>query len=284
MSKQSVNLTELFDYSRSSIATYIDPLTSARTTVGEDTPRFVSEGLIMERAATNLLLNSTAPVTQSVSVLNGYAYTLASYGDGAGYAFVSSGGSGSAPIGNPITFNASGGTVEISVSGTIDAYQLELGSEASNLIVTEGTTETRDADQFTRDVGSEYNTEEGTFYIEFSHKYQSIYGNNAILSNEDLNNFVYAIESGEYKAYNGTINRDYPSVSPVGDIEKLAISVKEDEWILSRNGSSSTYATSGDTLLDTTTLKFFATSEGILAKFEYWPVAKTAEELEAITE
>ena len=283
MSKQSVSFAELFDFSRSTIATYIDPSTDNLASAAIDEARFSSLGLVIERAATNLLLNSETPATQTVTVANGLSYTLASYGVGAGYAFVSSGGSGTAPIGTPITFTASGTSVEISVSGSLERFQLEIGSDASGFVSTAGTTATRAADLLSRTFGSEYNEDAGTFFVEFAHAHQSIYGNNHILSSGTSRAFVRSTETGEYEVYNGLISRDYPSVSPSGSTEKLAISIKADEWIISRNGSSATYATTSDPLLDVTLVKFLEVADGVLSKFEYWPYSKTAAELEALT-
>ena len=283
MSKQSVSFSDLFDFTRSTVATYSDPLSGSLTEVAIDEPRFITEGLVLELAATNLLINSATPTTQTVTVTSGLPYTLTSYGSGAGYAFISNGGSGSAPIGNPITFTASGTTVEISVSGTIDGYQLEIGTESSNFIETGATSETRAVDSLSRTFGSEYNPDEGAFFIEFSSDYQSSLGVNLILSSGSSRAIVRSIEDGEYETYNGTITRDFPSAIPVSGVEKLAASFKSGEWILSRNGSSTNYATSSDTILDILDVHFFEVAEGVLSRFEYWPFTKTAEELDVLT-
>lgn len=272
----------MFNYSRSSTAKYLDQTTSYFIDAATNEPRFTTDGLILEMAATNLLLNSEAPVTQTVTVTNGTQYTLAAYGEGAGYAFISDGGSGTAPIGNPVTFTAAGTSVEISVSGTLEGFQLEAGTKASSFIATAGATVSRSADILTRALDSGFSTESGSFFIEFTHDYQAIFGTNLILSSGASRAFIRCAATGEYKSYSGTVTNDYPSASSPGINEKLAISIENGEWILARNGSSLTYSTA-DPMLDITTLNFFEAAAGTILRFEYWPTTKSAEELETLT-
>ena len=151
------------------------------------------------------------------------------------------------------------------------------------MVETGGSSGTRNSDSLTRTLGDEYSQDEGTFFIEFSAPYQSLSGINLILSSGVSRSFVRSTEADEFQAYNGTITRDYPSITPSGDFEKIAASFKSGEWILARNGASTVYSTTSDTILDISELIFFEVSEGIIARFEYWPTVKTAEELEALT-
>lgn len=289
LSKQSVSFSGLFDFSRSTIATYIDPVTGNREEAAINEERFNQDGLIVEYKAKNLLINSSTPATQTVTVVPGENYTLTSFGEGAGYSFLSSGGSGAAPIGSPITFEASSTSVEISVSGSLDGFQLELGVKSSSFIETAGAPVTRESDILSRTFGDEYNSEEGTFFVEYIGSHQAKLadsqpqGNvNWFLSSYSARQIIATIQ-GVYHCYNGSNSADYPAVMPSGDFEKIAISYKQGEWILSRNGSAIAYTSLINYDLDVTDIRFFEAAEGVLSKFEYWPTAKTAEELEALT-
>lgn len=107
-------------------------------------------GLLVEEARTNQLLNSTVPVTQTTASLGTGTYTL--WVNGAGSATSSAGtatatGYGAATNGTPNTIVVTGaGTVVITVAGALNAFQLELGTFGTSLIVTAGVTASRAAD------------------------------------------------------------------------------------------------------------------------------------------
>lgn len=107
-------------------------------------------GLLIEEARTNVLLNSTAPVTQTTGSLATGTYTL--WVNGSGSAAVSAGtatitGAGSATNGAPITFVVTvAGTVTVTKTGSLNAFQLELGAFGTSLVVTAGASATRAAD------------------------------------------------------------------------------------------------------------------------------------------
>tara|TARA_R100000656_G_scaffold15133_4_gene14844 strand:- start:351 stop:1262 length:912 start_codon:yes stop_codon:yes gene_type:complete len=103
-----------------------------------------SLGQRLEGEATNLLLNSFAPATQTVSVSDATTYTLSVYGSGS--AEVTAGGSGTATDGSPLTFTTTGTSVTVTVTGTLDVFQLETGSAATSPIETNGSAVTRAAD------------------------------------------------------------------------------------------------------------------------------------------
>lgn len=120
-------------------------------TFAANIPRLLpGAGLISEEARTNLLLNSTTPVTQTTASLGIGTYTLWVNGSGtatpsAGTATIS--GASAASNGAPNTFTVSvAGTVVITVVGSLNAFQLELGTFGTSLIVTAGATQARAAD------------------------------------------------------------------------------------------------------------------------------------------
>lgn len=123
-------------------------------------------GQSIESSATNLLLNSFTPATQTVNVTSGTTYTLSVYGSGS--AVLSGAGAGTATHGSPVTFSASTTSVTVTVSGSLDAFQLEAQAFASSPIATGGTATARDADNLTSALsGIGYNPNEGTLVVDF---------------------------------------------------------------------------------------------------------------------
>lgn len=123
----------------------------AYSTFGNNLPRITPGlGLLVEESRTNQLLNSTAPATQTTGSLGTGTYTL--WVNGAGTATMSAGtgtgcGTGAATQGTPVNFTISvAGTCTVTVSGSLNAFQLELGAFGTSLIVTAGATATRAAD------------------------------------------------------------------------------------------------------------------------------------------
>lgn len=110
-------------------------------------------GVLIEQVRTQLLLNSTAPVTQTTASLATGTYTLSV--NGTGSALASGGtatitGVAAAINGTPNTFTVTvAGTVVVTVTGSLNAFQLELGAFATSLIVSAGATATRAAEIIT---------------------------------------------------------------------------------------------------------------------------------------
>jgi hypothetical protein len=110
-------------------------------------------GLLIYESRTNLLLNSTTPATQTTASLATGTYTL--WVNGSGSATMSAGtgtgcGTGAATNGTPVNFTITvAGTCTVTVSGSLNAFQLELGSFGTSFIVTAGATATRAGDTIT---------------------------------------------------------------------------------------------------------------------------------------
>jgi hypothetical protein len=120
----------------------------AYTTFGSNVLAIDSNGLLIEESRTNQLLNSTAPATQTTGTLAATAQTL--WVNGSGSAGLSNGTAtgctGTATNGSPVTFAPTAGTCTVTVSGSLNAFQLEAGAFGTSLIVTTGTAATRAAD------------------------------------------------------------------------------------------------------------------------------------------
>jgi hypothetical protein len=115
---------------------------------------------------TNLFLNSQAPVTQNITVVNGSTYTV-SVGEG-GSATLSNAGTGSATSTTPFTFVASTTTLTVTIVSAPIWCQVELGAYASPLIVTSGSALTRViSNPNTSGLTSFIGQTEGGWYTEF---------------------------------------------------------------------------------------------------------------------
>jgi len=150
-------LTSLLSITRASNATDLLPSSAsgyAYNTFSSNilaiSPTF---GLLIFEARTNLLLNSNAPATQTTASLGTGTYTLWCNGSGS---VLASGGTatitGAAPAtnGSPNTFTVTvAGTVTATVTGLLNAFQLESGAFGTSFIVTAGATATRAADSVT---------------------------------------------------------------------------------------------------------------------------------------
>lgn len=129
-------------------------------------------GLLIFEARTNLLLNSTAPATQTTASLGTGTYTL--WGNGSGSVLASGGtatitGAASATNGSPNTFTVTvAGTVTVTITGSLNAFQLELGAFGTSFIVTAGATATRAADsiQIIGALDSALRGAQGVLYIQ----------------------------------------------------------------------------------------------------------------------
>jgi hypothetical protein len=153
-----------------------------------DTPRFTFDpwtlqpaGLRMEGSRQNLLLNTDALATQDVTV-TAAEHTLSFYGTGT---VVLSGAhaativyvqperewrKGTYPMRSVYTFTPTAGTLTVTVTGTVQFAQLELGAAASTYIPNTGTAQTRSADKLEfsgANFSDWFNASTGTFFFEF---------------------------------------------------------------------------------------------------------------------
>lgn len=143
---------------RSTIGTYFDSTGTMQTAAINEvrihhnpvTKEFL--GVLIENAATNILLNSTSLSTQTCTV-SAVPYTLSFYGTGtitlSGVHSATVVGTGVYPNRRTFTFTPTAGSLTLTVSGTVSNAQLETGTEATSWISTAGSTVTRAADVIT---------------------------------------------------------------------------------------------------------------------------------------
>lgn len=124
-----------------------------RVQVAANTPRWDwAEGLacpslLVEPQRTNLFpqdLSGSGVVTRTVTVVNGTEYTVSV--EGSGSMALSGAGTGTVSDGSPVTFTASGTSLTLTLTGSLDFCQVEAGGYATSIIWTELTTATRNAD------------------------------------------------------------------------------------------------------------------------------------------
>ena len=161
--------------SRSSSATYFDS-TGTLQTASSNVARIDYNpntleclGFLIEGSATNYLLNSDAPATQTTGSLATGTYTLwiAGTGSATSSAGTATGsGFGTATNGSPNTFTLTeAGTVVVTVSGSPTRFQLENNPLVSSYIPTTGTTATRSADNVTYPLGAWFNGMQGSIVV-----------------------------------------------------------------------------------------------------------------------
>lgn len=150
-------------FTRSTTATYFDK-DGVLQTAAINVPRvnfifntaksggvWQTDGVLIEQAATNLLLNSATLATQSVST-TAQEYTVSFFGTGQ---VVLSGTASDTIVGThanvktSLTFTATAGTLTLTVTGSVTNAQLETGNKATSWIPTTGTTASRGADTVT---------------------------------------------------------------------------------------------------------------------------------------
>jgi hypothetical protein len=132
---------------------YVSPSGFAYTTYAANVPRFVSGGgLLAEPQVVNRLLNSAVPATQTTASLATGTYVLWVNGSGSAQATAGSAvgtGFGGTPASQGAfkTFTiSSAGTVVVTVTGSLNAFQLELSAYPSSFILTVAAVGTRGID------------------------------------------------------------------------------------------------------------------------------------------
>ena len=140
--------------SRATIETtglFTDAAGSSYTTCAANVGCFRPNGLMVFQGATNYLLNSDSPTTQTTGSLAAGTYTI--WVIGSGSATPSAGtatgctGFAATSAGTPTSFTCTGaGTIVVTVSGSLTRFQLENSTYATSYIPTTGATVTRNND------------------------------------------------------------------------------------------------------------------------------------------
>ena len=169
---------QLITFTRASAGTYVgsDGLIKTATTnearFDHDPVTGESLGLLVEEQRSNLLLNSGTLATQDVTVA-AVAHTLSFYGSGtvtlSGAHTATVVGTGAYPARTTLTFTPTAGTLTVTVSGTVEYANLEIGSFATSYIPTTGSTASRAADVVSitgANFSSWFNESEGSIFCD----------------------------------------------------------------------------------------------------------------------
>lgn len=289
-------------YTRTGNASVIDS-SGAMQIVAANVPRFdfdpvtlAPEGIIAEPAATNLLLNSATLVTQSVTV-TAAAHTLSFYGSGtvvlSGTASATVVGTGAYPSRTTFTFTPTAGTLTLTVTGTVQWANLELGTRASSWIPTGGTTATRGGDIANiagTNFSSIYNPTEGTLVIELAITNAGATSAQARAGSiggtaSRVADMFYGMAN--WQNYNGSTGMSVSGAPSLYTVNKVAATYKSGAYNFAANGVLATPRT--DALLNTPNVMGIGNlaggsqAFGRIRRLRYYNTALTGAELQSLT-
>jgi hypothetical protein len=292
------------NFTRASTATYFNSagvLTSAAINEARfdyNPSTLAALGLLIEDSRTNLVLNSAALVTQSVTV-TGVAHTLSFYGTGT---VVISGtgtgtlvGSGAFPTRSTLTFTPTVGVVILTVTGTVTQAQLEIGAFATSYIPTTAAAATRAADVAkVTTLTPWFNATEGTML--FEGQYGPVGAYMFSLFGSSTSNRIYENSSTFNRIDGGTrlagvfSNAQVATALPNTNF-KSALAYKTADSALSVNGGNAVATAPASTGLPTV-LRFDIGNNSALAgnflngyvrKISYYPLRLTNAEVQAFS-
>lgn len=262
-------------------------------------------GLLIEEARTNLLLNSlidgTNLTTQTVTVAAA-AHTLSFYGSGSvvlsGTHSATVTGTGAYPSRKTLTFTPTAGSLTLTVTGDVKWAQLEVGAFPTSYIPTAASAVTRAADVAVMtgtNFSSWYRQDEGTFVVESATNSTNGATSSTVLSAfASSSNYqrvrhlaglvdIYAVSGGTL-----VVDSDGVAVS-VGTFGKTAMAYKSDDYVQYTNGVSGGADTSAALPVGVTTLNIGSTDgagnflNGRIRRIAYYPKRLSNSELQALT-
>lgn len=296
----STTLDPRIFFTRASTGTYFDSA-GVLQTAAINTPRFdynpstlAAQGLLIEEARTNLVLNSATLVTQSVTV-TAVAHTLSFYGTGT---VVLSGafagtlvGSGAFPTRSTLTFTPAAGTLTLTVTGSATQAQLETGAFATSYIPTTAAAATRAADVAAiTTLTPWYNAAEGTLFAAVGYQRTGVVAsfNDNTSSNRWTTNFG-AISTGQAlrnTAGAGLITTSTANAAVVGATNKIALAISTGCSLALNGGTVATnasYAAPTVTQLQIGNQLGAIYFNGYLRTLTYYPRRLSNAELRALT-
>jgi len=249
------------------LAQWFGPIVTATSSfdivkAANNEPRFdydpvtlISKGLLIEEQRTNLLFPSDALTTQTRTV-TAVPHTLSFYGTGtiilSGATIATVTGTGDFPTRTKLTFTPSAGSLILTVTGTVELAQLEVGAFATSYIPTVSASRTRSADVCSiSDVSTFYNSSEATLFVEAlvgsTSSFPSIISlDNASSSNQlALAAFPSPNTVQGYVVSGGTTSASPNRPLTLGTFFKAASSNKLNSFQISMNGVNGTLDTSG---------------------------------------
>lgn len=263
-------------------------------------------GLLIEESRINVLLNSlidgTNLSTQTVSV-TAAARTLSFYGTGtivlSGTHSATVAGTGAYPSRTTYTFTPTAGNLTLTVTGTVQYAQLELGTFATSFIPTAGTAVTRNIDSATMtgtNFSSWFNATQGGFYAKYDTA--STAANNGILSASGGNNgeriqLSHLTGARRYVVTTLGVTQTSLSGGTLGSVSAntvagMTCAYQTNSFVAAVNGGTVATASSGN--IPTVNTLYIGSDgagtnllNGHIAKISYWPQRITNAESQAFS-
>lgn len=277
-----------------------------------DPSTLACKGLLLEEQRINLLLNNTTLSTQSVTVAAN-SYALSFYGTGtitlSGTYTGTLVGTGAFPTRSTLIFTPTAGTLTLTVSGTVQYAQLEAGSFATSVIITAGTSVTRNADLAVMtgtSFSDWYSQSAGTVIIEFQSitNGKNVTGGNGFpflydIDNTSTNNITLIASNGYGPGIEaavsdaGVTQAALRSTVALGDglVKKHALAYAVNDFAACVNGESVLTDTAGTVPSGMTRLTLGAQNAtvgtnnftGYIRRFVFYPRRMSNSALQAIT-
>jgi hypothetical protein len=271
-----------------------------------DPTTLVCKGLLIEEARTNLLLNSllngTNLSTQLVTT-TAVAHTLSFYGTGqiilSGSSTATVVGTGAYPSRRTLTFTPTAGVLTLTVTGTVQYAQLEVGGFATSFIPTDASQVTRTADVATMtgtNFSSWYNASEGALFAQAStfsnaatDKFIANINNNGfpnriLMIFSALNNFSASVVSNSVSQVSGNNG----SVIPLNTSVKMCFATKLNNFAWSQAATTPSTDSLGamPVVVDRLWIGSATTSSflnGHMQQVKYWPQRLINAEVQAFS-
>lgn len=308
----STTLDPRITFTRASSGSYYNSA-GVLTLAGTNVPRLdynpstlQPQGLLIEEARTNLLLNSlingTNLTTQTVTV-TAVATTLSFYGTGtvvlSGVATATVAGTGAYPSRQTYTFTPTAGALILTVTGTVQFAQLEAGAFATSYIPTAAAAATRAVDNASiTTLTPWYNATEGTL-MAVAAPYSPVTSTIKILVSFDDGtfaqraqivktsgtSFVNGVVTVGTAVYTGSVTTPWA----IDTIGKTALAYKSSDNKIAFNGVLDTVATSTAGVPTVTKLTIGARYDGgtpwggAISSITYYPRRLSDTELQSIT-
>lgn len=272
---------------------YAETVAGTLVSFASGAPRITDKGLLVEEARTNLLLNSAALSTQSVTVA-AVAHTLSFRGTGT---VTLSGVSTAGPLVGTgtnntvsLTFTPTAGTLTLTVTGSVTNANLEAGAFPTSWIATTGASATRAADVLKIVATNLVPLAAGTIYFEsagppWGNDLTDHYMLDWAATSEGLARFV----SGVISLHDGTGYRTLISYQTAGLAAKYAISYGGSAVNASLNGAAVVNATFDGSMASNAEAYIGCSTSGVfqwdayIRKVILYPRAFSDAELQAAT-
>jgi hypothetical protein len=220
----------------------------------------ICKGLLIEEARTNVLVNSlingTNLSTQLVTT-TAVAHTLSFYGTGTivltGTSSATVAGTGAYPSRRTLTFTPTAGVLTVTVTGTVQFAQLEVGAFATSYIPTDATSKTRNADNAVMtgtNFSDWYNASEGAFAFVFQRDsaITSVTGIGGVSDGTTLERMRFYYNSAtqtRFDVTDGTVQATLATSMSSGAVTKMTAAYKLDSFAASANGGTVTTDVAG---------------------------------------